>query len=171
MSYNNESNNEFNPDEFVQDAINGAMSTKFELVPKGDYSPAFIDSIANARKIIPEDPSKRPFASVRIMVRIEAPEVAEAIGRDKIVVPYELLLDLDPATGKLDTRKGKNTKLGRLRELVGQNNENETWSFTMLKDTGPFTAKVDWQDDNRDKNLPPEERRVYDRVVALGPAS
>lgn len=165
---NEETQTEFNPDLFIQDAIEGEMSTKMELIPKGEYI-GFIDSqkpINSVRLITPNDPSKQPFFAIAVNVILDAPEVSEAIGRSRLSVRYEILADRDPITGTLHRGKGKNVKLGRLRELVGQNNPGP-WSLGMLAGAGPLLCKVDYKEDNRDSQLPIEERRVYETIVAV----
>jgi hypothetical protein len=135
---------DFNPDQFVQDTIDGQMSTTIELIPAGEYD-AILTEVGKARRISGTSSSgnEYDFAAIDLFFEINDPVLSEKIGRSTLRVKYGLNLDLDPTTGKLDVRKGKNVALGRLREAAGQNKLGQPWSFNNLLHTGPYVIVVD----------------------------
>ncbi len=100
----------FDIDSFLSSSAD-AGSTKFEPIPAGDYT-AIID-----------DAQLRAAGNgvvLDVTCLLQAPEVAQKLGRDKLSVRGGLFLDLTPSN-QLDMGAGKNIRLNRLREAVGLN--------------------------------------------------
>ena len=62
---------------------------------------------------------------------VEDANVKALLGRDTVTVKQGIMLDTTPQGG-LDTSKGKNIGLGRLREAVNKNADGVPFSFDML---------------------------------------
>lgn len=127
----------FNPESFLTQQETGALSTKFEPVPDGEY-PAMIGADENAVKA-------RTTASGRAILdvtwEINDPDLATRLGREKIIIRQSVFLDLTPQ-GTLDRAKGKNIQLGRLREALSQNDPSRPWSPLSLRGAGPVKIRV-----------------------------
>lgn len=119
----------FNPDELLTSVFEGANSTSSNPVPEGTY-PATCSKVEIRSWQSRQDPSKYGFI-LSTMWDINE-DVSESTGRDRNSVRYEVFLDTTPE-GKLDMRKGKNIRLGKLREAVGLNQAGQSFSFTMLE--------------------------------------
>jgi hypothetical protein len=100
------------------------MSTVMEAMPEGDYS-AMIEAYE-----VRAGTSKKgePFHSLDITWEIDAPEVKERLGRRKLTARQSMFLEVE--NGRLATGKGKNVRLGALREAINQNKPG--WKPSML---------------------------------------
>lgn len=154
------SDNLFNPDAFLNDSVDAALSTRMEPVPEGDY-PATIKSVATPRFIESKDPTKPGFAVMDITWSLDAPQLAQKLGRNELLVRQGVMLDLK--NGKLDTDKGRNIGLGRLREAVKQNQAGKQWNPSMLVGAGPAMVKVTHRADKNDDSV------VYDEIRKVAP--
>lgn len=127
----------FNPEAFLTQQETGALSTKFEPVPDGEY-PAMIGADENSVKA-------RTTASGRAILdvtwEINDPDLASRLGKDRITIRQSVFLDLTPQ-GTLDRAKGKNVQLGRLRDALGQNDPSRPWSPLNLRGAGPAKIRV-----------------------------
>jgi hypothetical protein len=105
-------------------------ATKRELIPPKDYL-ALIKDVD--LEVFPgkKDPTKS-FLKLNLQYSIDDPALRTALGRDEVVKFDNFLLDMTDA-GTLDFGRGKNVRLGRLREACGQNVPGNPWSFPMLK--------------------------------------
>lgn len=130
----------FDPQLFAQTAIKAQLDTQIIPCPVGDYRFIIskIDFRQAGRKDNPND--KLTFLDLTCDLDISLyPEVVEETKRDKISIRYSIILDLNEA-GMLDVGPGRNVGLGRLREAVGQNTDDE-WSFNQLLGQ-PLVGKV-----------------------------
>lgn len=120
--------NQFDPQAFLDASITEANDTKVIPVPQGEY-------LGVIEKVTPrtwqsKDGTQSGIA-VDIIWLIEDADVKAFLGRDDVKVKQGLMLDTTP-NGTLDTSKGKNISLGRLREAVGLNKPGQTFSFQNL---------------------------------------
>ena len=116
--------------QFLAATFTQPMSTKREPVPPKDYV-ALIDEIELETFPGKKDTSKT-YLKLSLIYSVDDPELKKQLNRDKVLVYDDFLLDLTEGGG-LDFGKGKNVKLGRLREACGQNKEGQPWGFQMLK--------------------------------------
>lgn len=115
----------FNPAQFLSGTTQEAGSTKFDPVPQGDYN-------AQIEKIDFREVETKNGMSIAadIFWNIFDPNVEAALGR-KPQVKQGFFIDQD-TSGGLDMSKGKNIKLNRVREAVGQNVPGQPWSPEMM---------------------------------------
>jgi hypothetical protein len=116
----------FDPDLFLNQETSESNATTFTPVPEGEFS-ARIEKVE--AKVVGQ--SARPV--LNILWRIfDSPEATEATGMDEPSVRQTVWLDVT-ASGGLDTGKGKNVQLGKLREALGQNVPGRAWNPGMLE--------------------------------------
>jgi hypothetical protein len=108
----------FDPQAFLTQQTDGTMDTRFDPVEVGDYT-AVITKVDTRQFQGTKDPSKT-YTSMDVTWDIESPEQKAKLGRDTLSVRQSIFLDLN-GSGGLDTGKGKNVQLGRLREATGLN--------------------------------------------------
>lgn len=116
----------FDPELFMSQQTDDANSTVFTPVPEGEYTAVISDVQA---KNMRTKNGERPILNVRF--EIDSQEVREETGMEKPFVQKMYWLDLNE-NGTLDTGKGKNVELGKLREAVGQNTPGRPWAPSML---------------------------------------
>lgn len=156
----------FDADAFMGQTIDAELDTTIVLPPEGDYRAMIgeFDSESGFRTFVGKDTSKNPGKEYTMF---QPPfvlgddqrlaEVLAARGTDKIVVSHNgMFLDLTDE-GQLDTSKGKNVDLGRLRDAVGQNS-TPGWRFTNLIGAGPVMVSLVHEKDSRD------ETKKYARI-------
>lgn len=119
----------FNPDQFLQLEVQDANSTKSTPCPVGEYT-AVIESVKARPWQKKDDPSVAGMA-IDIVWNIDDAGVKAALDREKVSVKQGIMLDMTESGG-IDTGKGKNVSLGRLREAVGLNEPGRSFSFSML---------------------------------------
>jgi len=122
--------NQFDPKQFLDAQFEGAMDTKVIPVPVGEYI-AVVEKVDTRAWQSKADPSKSGIA-LDVTWNIDDAGVKEATGRDKVTVTQSIMLDLTPAGG-LDFGKGRNVRLGRLREALGLNVPGQPFGFRMLE--------------------------------------
>lgn len=109
----------FDPESFMDEAIEGSNSTAATPVPPGEYEGVIQDVNPN---VIATKDGDRPV--LNITWAFEDPVVAEATGRPKSTCRQTIWLDVDD-NGKLDMSKGQNVGLGRLREAIDMNDPSK----------------------------------------------
>lgn len=120
----------FNPDAFLTESTSEQMDTRFTPIPVGEY-PAIVDDVAVRQQQNDKDPTQ-VWTILDVTYAIDDAGVRAETGLDKPTIRQSIFLDLNDA-GKLDTTKGKNINLGRLREALGLNQPGVEFSFSMLK--------------------------------------
>jgi len=121
----------FDPSSFLDLTVTDVNSTVSTPCPEGEYTAVAQEPII--RQWTSKDGTKSGIA-VDINWEIDAsgyPNVKEATGRDKAIVRQGLMLDTN-AAGGLDTGKGMNVGLGKLREALGLNVAGKPFSFRMI---------------------------------------
>src|SRR6266705_1518674 len=119
----------FDPATFLDTALTEANSTTVTPIPDGEY-PAVIESVDVRPWQGRADPSKSGLA-LDVVWDVDDPGVRQILGRDKVTVKQGVMLDLN-TSGGIDTGKGRNDSLGRLREAVGLNIAGRPFSFRQL---------------------------------------
>jgi hypothetical protein len=115
----------FDPAVFLAAELTDANSTEYVPVPEGEYF-AVVD------KVEPSQWQSRDKAKSGIKITldwaIDDAGVRELLGRDKITVRQDVMLDTTES-GSIDMGKGKNVRLGQLREAVGKNVPGQSFRF------------------------------------------
>jgi hypothetical protein len=119
----------FDPKAFLDTPVEGANSTKIEPVPEGTYT-ALIQDV-KAEPWQSKDGSKSG-GKITMQMVIDDAELSKKLDRERISIKYDIMLDLTESGG-LDLGKGKNVRLGRLREAVGLNVPGKPFAFQMLE--------------------------------------
>lgn len=120
----------FSPEQFLDMQTTDANSTQSVPVPVGEYT-ALIDKVEVKSWQKRDDPSVGGL-KLSMLWSIDDASVKEILGRDKVTVKQEIMLDITDAGG-LDMGKGRNTGLGRLREAVKLNTPGQPFAFSMLQ--------------------------------------
>ena len=148
----------FDPNSFFEQVITEVGSTEAVPIPAGEYL-ATIDKKEVATWQKKDDPSVSGL-KLKITWSLEDQAVRDLLGRDKVVVVQDIMLDTTE-TGGLDMGKGRNVELNRLRAAVDLNVSG--FSFHQLDGR---MARVTVKQD-QDKNDP---QKFYARVKAVGHA-
>lgn len=154
----------FNPDNFLNQTVEGEMATVRTPVDEGEYPMVIDDSEKGVQLRSVEikkgaNAGKTTLACDITMIILDEALKAK-LNRDKVTSRLSFFVDLTP-DGKIATGEDKNLKLGRLREALGQNVPGQPWSFAMLRGSGPVLGKIKHRPDENDEKI------VYDEVVAV----
>lgn len=150
----------FNVESFLNaTATEEANSTKLEPVPEGEYL-AIITKV-NARQWQAKDDPSKSGVTLDVTWEIDDGELKARLGREKITVRQGVMLDISELTGALDTSKGKNVGLGRLREAVGLNEPGRPFAFVMLQGKVGRVVVSHRAD-------PKDPEKIYDEVRSVG---
>jgi hypothetical protein len=161
----------FDPETFLNQTIDQPLETEFLTVPEGEYTATIDDFTSEAIEQIHFDYKNGPRAGTPgVMTKLNLPfviqddQVARELGRDKVVVYKQMILDVDDKD-VLDWSKNKNIDLGRVRAAVGQNDPGP-WSIGNLRGAGPVMVKVVKVPFKR-KDGSKGERTEVERVVRI----
>lgn len=126
------SNSVFNPEEFLDQVTTEQNDTKIIPVPEDDYMG--ISGKPSVRTWTSKDKSMSGV-SLDLPFEIDDAQAREITGRDKIIVRYSIGLDMIEVNGRmqLDMGKGKNVKLGKLREVFDLNVPGQPFGLMMLE--------------------------------------
>ena len=167
QSVQRKANDMFDMDKFLASNTVGPMSTQITPCPEGTYT-AVISGDGDIKEWFrpvewkdKKTGEPRRADAVRIPFLITDDGVRAKLGRETVIVPYDVFLDLT-ADDKFDTSEGKNVKIGQLREALGQNGAN--WNFTQLRGAGPVMVKVSQRSDSKD---PQTKYAQIDRVAKV----
>jgi hypothetical protein len=120
----------FDADSFMNAVITDANSTRSIPWPEGDYTVSIKKVELKSGTVKKEGANfGKPWAGVSLQVECDRsflPEGASPIASGMV------MLDLTDSGG-LDTKPGRNTALGRLREAAGLNQPGQAFSFPMLE--------------------------------------
>lgn len=139
----------FDPAAFMAQTTKGPMETKRTPVPEDEYHDVYC-----GKPQVKAFPKKdgQPGLNYRLEIPMEIKDegVAESIGTERAFARWGDWLDVDESGALLDGTNN-NTKLGALREALGQNEDDE-WSINMLEGAGPISAIVVHEHDSRPGN-------------------
>ena len=119
----------FDPASFLMQETSDQMDTQFVLIPAGEY-PAMIKTVEARQQQNPNDPTVL-WTILDVTYAIDDAGVREETDQTEPTIRQSIFLDLGD-DNKLDTGKGKNVNLGRLREAVGLNQPGQAFSFGAL---------------------------------------
>lgn len=121
----------FNPQALLKAAVTGKTSTKMVAAPAGDYVGVLTKVDVGAQVIKNGERAGETFYKAVYTVDVDGDPKLDAAGLSpKRKFRIECLLDITP-NGGLDMGLGKNVALGRLREAVDQNWDNQEWDMGM----------------------------------------
>lgn len=138
----------FDPEKFTE-AAPGPGSTVVEPIAAKEYTAIIDDAVIRAA-------GDGAVLDVTFLLQDEAEKAR--LGRQSLSVRSGIFLDLTP-NGGIDWAKGKNTKLHKLREVLGQNKAG--WKYTDLKGAGPLKVQVSLRPDKNSD-------AVYNDVKSFG---
>lgn len=137
----------FDANEFMQGQMDKPLDTEFTLVPISEYMATIDDFDSSAFEVINFEYKKGErkgtpgsMTKATIPFVIQDDRVKAELGRDKVTISKQLILDLEEDGKTLATGPNKNIELGRIRAAVGQ--DKGPWSFSMLRGAGPLMVKV-----------------------------
>jgi len=117
----------FDPSSFLDSEAGGPLSTERVLVPIGTYPNCYIENVKPQEGIIKEgDRAGQPWVRVNFTWVIDDQEVRDQLDRAEIKLVQGVMLDLTE-DGRLDEGKGKNYRLGKLRQALGINDGPVQW--------------------------------------------
>ena len=146
----------FDPATFMDMGTSEANSTQAPICEPGEY-PGVVDKVEP--KVITSKKDGRDFVILEVTWKLQNPEFEKTFGRQP-TVRQSLFLDMNG--NSLDTSKGKNVPLGKLREALSLNKPGQQFKFNMLLGAGP--AKI-FVKHNPDRNSPDVMRA---EVTAVG---
>lgn len=163
---------DFDPDLFMQQTVDQPMETDFRLPPAGEFQATIDDFTSEAFEQISftykkGDRSGQPGTMTKFNCPfvIQDENAKKEMGRDRVVVTKQMILDLVPDTTQLDWGPNKNIELGRIRAAAGQNNPGP-WQVSQLRGAGPMMVKVEHIEYTRKDNTKGKRAEVT-RVVKL----
>lgn len=137
----------FDPDTFMTQTVDQPLATEFTLIPINEYMASIDDFDRDAFETIDFEYKRGKLAGTpgkmfkfNLPFIINDDKVRTELGRDKVVIVKQIILDLDD-NGQLAFGTNRNVELGRIRDAVGQNG-NGPWSINQLRGAGPVMIKV-----------------------------
>ena len=153
---NTEIASSFDPASFMQQTVDGPIATQILRVAPGEYVAMIgeIDekSFRQVKWTDKNDGTERAAVSMTIPFLIEDDKVKAAMGRDRVFVGGDQMLDFD-SRGGISTDPGKNVLIGQTRAALGQNDE-AGWTPARLSNQGPVVVKVVHQKNDKDPENP-----------------
>lgn len=137
----------FDPNSFLQTAVEGAIDTTIIPVPPDSYT-GIIDSL-KAREVTTDD---GPQIVLDVTWRIEDEGVQKHCKRKKVTVRQGVFLETT-AEGSLDMSEGSNRQLGLLLEAIGMNKKGRKWSFEEMKEQSALIT-VEHKENPKDPESP-----------------
>lgn len=122
----------FNADQFMNTTYEDALDTRIVPCPPGEWRAQIEEVEAREIEIKQGDNAGQKRLVMDVTYKILDENAVKETGRDTVLVRQGIFLDLTES-GNLDFGKGKNVKLGRLREALGQNMDGQPWAPGMLK--------------------------------------
>lgn len=117
----------FDPDSFMSATTEAANDTTVAPVPPGEYRAQIED--LKVREVTGKD--GEPRYPMDVTYNILDDSVKAALGRDKVTARQTIWLDLT-SQGQIDSSKGKNIGLGKLRAAAGLNKPGVAFAPSQL---------------------------------------
>lgn len=132
----------FNPDTFLTQETDAQLETEFVPCPAGEYQGS-VDKVRPRKFTI--DNEERAVLDISWLILDLDGKIEAETGMERNVVQQTLWLDVNEQ-GALETGKGKNIGLGKLREALGQNKSGKKWSPGMLMGQGATVVVSEYID-------------------------
>jgi len=129
----------FDPSVFESQQFDQPNDTVYVAIPEGEYV-----AMIKSKKFRNE----KGYIILDITWLVDNEQVKEVTGMKEPTVRQSLFLDVT-SSGGLDFAKGKNVKLGRLREATKLNTPGQAFSFGMLEGR-PAKISIKHRVDGRD---------------------
>lgn len=141
---------DFNPEEFLASTVvDDSLDTEHRKCPEGAYRAQIRPVEARHFRNFQSEKTGESYTMFAPLWEILDDSVRMDLEREHVYVESNgMFLDLDE-TGALDTGRGKNVDLGRLRLAVGQN-EKPGWKFTDLNEQIATVRVAHIKDKNSD---------------------
>lgn len=120
----------FDPATFMNTTYEESNDTKVTPCPVGEY--LAVASKVETKQWSTRDGSKSGV-KLEIVWDIDDSNVKQLLGRDKVTVRQQVMLDLNESGTGLDMGKGKNVGLGRVREATDLNAAGQPFAFAMIE--------------------------------------
>lgn len=121
----------FDPAMFGQMTFTASNSTEFIPFPAGDHDFIIIES-----KVDMWSSQEKGTSGLKLVLKVDPIDadgkIKEETQRDKNELKYEVMLDVTEDGRGLDFGKGKNVRLGRLREYCDLNRPGQDFNFSMF---------------------------------------
>jgi hypothetical protein len=127
----------FDLEQFASAGIDSDLSTKPTPFPTGEYVLQIQGPFGDEKATrIRQTDKGQVILDVVYMAdgNQQTPDgdmLSDVVGIATPTVRQSIFLDINE-NGSLDTRHGKNFRLGQLREALGQNQKGKPWNFSML---------------------------------------
>lgn len=117
----------FDSDNFLGSSAGGTLSTERTLIPANTYSNASIKDLnVKHGTIASGDKAGEAWVRLNVVWSIDDEALRTQLDRANVVITQGFMLDVTPA-GELDTGKGKNVRLGKLKKALGLNDGETKW--------------------------------------------
>lgn len=152
----------FDKNRFMSMTTAEALETRSEPLPEGDWKALYEKVDCRPTK---KDPNAEHGYNIVLTFKFVDDEMRREAGYDDdtdIRRDEYIYVELGP-DGGMATGKNKNTRLGKIRDAVGQNEPGQAWSPEMLAGQGPVIVRIGRRTD-------PDTDEVYDdikRVIGL----
>lgn len=134
--------------------VAGPLSTRVNICREGDLK-AVIDDGEKWLSFRDGDKSKNLSPQATVLFSILDEDVRKSLGRDKVLVPMTIWIDMKEDWSGPDFSEGKNVGFGRLFEAAGINSSGGNFGekLNALRGKGPFHVKVGHRPDKNDPNI------------------
>lgn len=164
----------FDPNKFVNTAVNEPNATTYPVAPEGEFKMLIDD---DPKQLQPRDAAAGNYVGLEEISGVSQKtgkpylfhqwtlnavvlddKVKEVLGQDKPKVRLRINLDFTD-TGDLATGEGRNVKLGQLKEALDQNKPG--WTPSQVLGAGPFIGRI------AHSSNPNDPEKKYADVVAF----
>lgn len=117
----------FDTDNFLSGSAGGTLSTERTLIPANTYPNASIkDLTVKTGTIANGERAGEAWVRLNVVWQIDSQELRDSLSRANVLITQGFMLDVTES-GELDTGKGKNIRLGKLKKALGMNDGETKW--------------------------------------------
>ena len=125
----------FDINQIMSTSVNVAGDVNYAPIPQGVYT-ALIKEVKLEERQHEKINDGTPFVEFNVTYLIDDDDVRAELEKDEVIISDNYILDVttdENGRDSLDFGKGKNIKLNRLRETLGQNEPGVDWQMEHLK--------------------------------------